>query len=105
MRVILGVKSLSCMFVYDFDTQRETPRIGTCEYAARIARGLFENVVFVCDPFRIRYQQRNKKKQEKEIKMIQLLERRKSEEVERQQKLERQTHESNIPDTVSEVFE
>ncbi|XP_071796948.1 ethanolamine-phosphate cytidylyltransferase-like [Asterias amurensis] len=64
---------------------------------AKIVERIIEN--------RIRYQQRNKKKQEKEIKMIQLLERRKSEEVERQQKLERQTHDSNIPDTVSEVFE
>ena len=40
MRVILGVNSLLCMFVYIFCTQNYT-QVGTCEYAAPILRGLF----------------------------------------------------------------
>ena len=40
-RIILGVNSLLCVFVYDFDNQNDG-RIGTCEYAARIARGLYK---------------------------------------------------------------
>ena len=38
--VILGVNSLLCMFVYDF-TPKMTPRLGTCEYATHITRGLY----------------------------------------------------------------
>ncbi|XP_038064216.1 ethanolamine-phosphate cytidylyltransferase-like isoform X2 [Patiria miniata] len=69
---------------------------------AKIVARIIEN--------RIRFQQRNKKKQEKELRMIQLLERRRSEDVERRKSEELQRHktearEQGRQDTVEEVFE
>ncbi|XP_022092473.1 ethanolamine-phosphate cytidylyltransferase-like [Acanthaster planci] len=67
---------------------------------AKIVARIIEN--------RIRFQQRNKKKEEKELRMIQLLERRRSEDLARRkseelQKLE--AREQGKPETVEEVFD